>query len=146
MKVKPRVPADLADYVSHEMRSPLNGIRVWAQVLGTSLDANDESTARRALRGIAECVESQTQFLDGLLADSSGHSYGEGRSNHDRLETPMADKKRAHANEQDQDRNRNAEHPQRPDPEPDTMEGPGGRREAKAEQDAKNKTTRRGER
>ena len=36
--------------------------------------------------------------------------------------------------------------PQRPVPEPDTMEGPGGRRESKAEEDAKNKTTRRGER
>jgi len=31
-------------------------------------------------------------------------------------------------------------------PEPDTMEGPGGRQEAKGEEDARNKTTRRGER
>jgi hypothetical protein len=56
----------------------------------------------------------------------------------------MADSKRTHANEQDQQRNRKDEHPQRP--EPDTMEGPGGRHEAKGEQDAANKTTRRGER
>jgi hypothetical protein len=56
----------------------------------------------------------------------------------------MADKKRTHANEQDQQRNRDDEHPQRP--EPDTLEGPGGRHEAKGEQDALNKTTRRGER
>ena len=32
------------------------------------------------------------------------------------------------------------------DPEPDTVEGPGGRQEAKGEEDARNKTTRRGER
>ena len=36
--------------------------------------------------------------------------------------------------------------PQRPEPEPDPAEGPGGRREGKAEEDAKNKTTRRGDR
>ena len=32
------------------------------------------------------------------------------------------------------------------DVEPDTIEGPGGRNEAKGEEDARNKTTRRGER
>ena len=32
------------------------------------------------------------------------------------------------------------------DPSPDTLEGPGGRQEAKGEEDARNKTTRRGER
>ena len=31
-------------------------------------------------------------------------------------------------------------------PDPDTVEGPGGRNEAKGEEDARNKTTRRGER
>ena len=36
--------------------------------------------------------------------------------------------------------------PQKPDPEPDKMEGPGGQREAKAEEDARNKAARRGER
>jgi hypothetical protein len=36
---------------------------------------------------------------------------------------------------------------ERPDraPDPDTLEGPGGRNEAKGEEDARNKTTRRGE-
>jgi hypothetical protein len=32
------------------------------------------------------------------------------------------------------------------DVDPDTIEGPGGRNEAKGEEDARNKTTRRGER
>lgn len=38
--------------------------------------------------------------------------------------------------------------PDRPERErdPDTLEGPGGRNEAKGEEDARNKTTRRGER
>ena len=57
----------------------------------------------------------------------------------------MADTKR-NPNDQQQQRNRSAEHPQRPDPEPDTLEGPGGRHEGKAEQDEQNQTTRRGER
>ncbi len=37
---------------------------------------------------------------------------------------------------------------QRPErgPDPDTLEGPGGRQESKGEEDARNKTTRRGER
>ena len=38
------------------------------------------------------------------------------------------------------------ERPQRLPPEPDTLEGPGGRHESKGEEDARNKTTRRGER
>jgi len=61
-----------------------------------------------------------------------------------RQETSMPDKKRTHANDEEQQRNRDEEHPQRP--EPDTLEGPGGRHEAKGEEDAMNKTTRRGER
>ena len=41
---------------------------------------------------------------------------------------------------------RKRDNPTRPGGEPDTMEGPGGRDEAKGEADARNKTTRRGER
>jgi hypothetical protein len=147
MKAAPRVPWELADHVSHQLRSPLNGIKVWAQILSDSLDHQDETNVRRAVRGIFECVEAQVRVLDGLLADAQRHSPPPGGSNPDTPETLMTDKKRTeNANEQDQQRNRKSEHPQRPDPEPDTMEGPGGRNEAKAEQDAKNKATRRGER
>jgi hypothetical protein len=39
---------------------------------------------------------------------------------------------------------RDQEHPQ--GPEPDTMEGPGGRPEARGKEDARDNTTRRGER
>ena len=142
MKEKPRVPPDLADYVSHELRSPLNGIKIWAQVLSNGLEVNDEATVRRALAGIAEGVEKQARFLDSLLDDGPRHSPAHPGSNGDRPEDFMGDK-RTHANEQDQQRNRTAEHPQRPDSQQETMEGPGGRHDGKAEGDA---TTRRGER
>jgi hypothetical protein len=54
------------------------------------------------------------------------------------------DKRKVDPNEDDQRNNRSKEHPDRG--EPDTMEGPGGRNAAKAEQDARNKSTRTGER
>jgi hypothetical protein len=41
---------------------------------------------------------------------------------------------------------RKRENPTRPGGDPDTLEGPGGRDAAKGEEDARNKTTRRGER
>src|SRR2546423_6853235 len=56
------------------------------------------------------------------------------------------DRTKVNANEDEQRASRTKEHPARPEPEPDKMEGPGGQREAKAEEDARNKTTRRGER
>ena len=60
----------------------------------------------------------------------------------------MADKdkerRKVNANEDDQRSNRDHERPDRG--EPDTLEGPGGRHESKGEQDAADKTTRRGER
>jgi hypothetical protein len=60
------------------------------------------------------------------------------------IEMAEHDKKRPHPNDEDQRRMHDEEHPQRP--EPDTLEGPGGRHESKGEEDARNKTTRRGER
>jgi len=144
MKPRPRVSPELADYVSHAIRSPLNGIKTWAGVLSNSIDAGDEQTMRRALRGILDGVDAQVRFLDDLLAEPQRHSGGGDGSKRHTPEDPMAQS--TQPNEKDQDRNRTAEHPQRPEAEPETMEGPGGRREGKAEQDAKNKTTRRGER
>jgi hypothetical protein len=55
------------------------------------------------------------------------------------------DPTKVNANEDDQKHNREEEHPSRAG-EPDTTEGPGGRHESKGEVDARNKTTRRGER
>jgi hypothetical protein len=61
--------------------------------------------------------------------------------------TPLkaqSDKRRENADERRKE-NKATEHPQR-EPDPDTLEGPGDRQEAKGEEDARNKTTRRGER
>ena len=46
----------------------------------------------------------------------------------------------------DEGRSMSKQRPERPEPDPDTLEGPGGRHESKGEEDARNKTTRRGER
>ncbi|HYC35467.1 MAG TPA: hypothetical protein VEC19_03525 [Usitatibacter sp.] len=46
----------------------------------------------------------------------------------------------------DEGKSASKQRPERDDNEPDTLEGPGGRHEAKGEEDARNKTTRRGER
>jgi len=62
------------------------------------------------------------------------------------MESNERDRGKVNANEDEQRSNRTREHPSRPDPEPDTMEGPGGQRSGKAEEDARNKSTRRGER
>jgi hypothetical protein len=50
------------------------------------------------------------------------------------------------SNTRDQQHNREQEHPQRPDPELDRKESVGGANAAKAEEDARNKSTRRGDR
>jgi len=134
------------DSVSHELRTPLNGIKMWARVLETAFDSGDEATVRRALEGILAGIEQQAVLLDELVRlEGAGHPAPAGRSNSGHPEEIMADTKR-NPNDEQQHRNRNAEHPQRPDPEPDTLEGPGGRHEGKAEQDEQNQATRRGER
>ena len=145
MKPAPQVPWELADYVSHQLRSPLNGIKVWAQILSDSLDRQDESNARRAVRGIFECVQGQARILDELLAAGVRHLADEGRSNPDTKEDRMPEPRRTPANDQDQKRNRTAEHPKRDESVPDTLEGPGSHQDAQRE-DAQGGTTRRGER
>lgn len=62
--------------------------------------------------------------------------------------TPMkaeSDKRRNEEIEAENRRTAGREVPQR-GPDPDTLEGPGDRQEDKGESDARNKTTRRGER
>ena len=56
-----------------------------------------------------------------------------------------SDKRREDRIEAENRRTAGKEQPQR-GPDPDTLEGPGDRQEAKGESDARNKTTRRGER
>jgi signal transduction histidine kinase len=121
----------LMEEFAHELRSPLNSIKSWTHVLENSVDESADPTIARAIAGILMGVEQQVRLIEDLLLVLKPQ------------ETPMADKKRTQANEQEQQRNRDDERPERP--EPGTLEGPGGRHE-KGEQDARNQTTRRGER
>ncbi len=52
--------------VSHELRSPLNGIQSWAQVLDSTLVDAGPAT-RRAIAGIKIGVEQQVRLIDDLL-------------------------------------------------------------------------------
>jgi PAS domain S-box-containing protein len=52
--------------VSHELRSPLNGIKSWTHVLENQLHDADP-TVRRALAGIMIGVEHQVRLIDDLL-------------------------------------------------------------------------------
>ena len=52
--------------VSHELRSPLNGIKSWTHVLDNHLHDPDP-TVRRALAGIMIGVEHQVRLIDDLL-------------------------------------------------------------------------------
>ena len=52
--------------VSHELRSPLNGIKSWTHVLANQL-RDPEPTVRRALAGIMLGVEHQVRLIDDLL-------------------------------------------------------------------------------
>lgn len=52
--------------VSHELRSPLNGIKSWTHVLENQLRASDP-TIKRAIAGIMIGVEHQVRLIDDLL-------------------------------------------------------------------------------
>jgi len=52
--------------LSHELRSPLNGIQSWAHVLESRIDA-DVPTVARALTGIKTGVQQQVRLIDELL-------------------------------------------------------------------------------
>ncbi len=52
--------------VSHELRSPLNGIQSWAQVLEATL-GDSTPVARRAIAGIKIGVQQQVRMIDDLL-------------------------------------------------------------------------------
>jgi len=52
--------------VSHELRSPLNGIKSWTHVLANQL-ADADPTVRRAIAGILIGVEHQVRLIDDLL-------------------------------------------------------------------------------
>lgn len=52
--------------MSHELRSPLNGIQSWTHVLESTI-ATDQPVVKRALQGIKTGVTQQARLIDGLL-------------------------------------------------------------------------------
>lgn len=61
--------------ISHELRSPLNGIQSWTHVLESYL-ATDSNTVRRALTGIKTGVEQQVSLLNEMLECVASQSPG----------------------------------------------------------------------
>jgi signal transduction histidine kinase len=57
--------------VSHELRSPLNGIKSWTHVLQSRLRETDPTVAR-ALNGIMIGVEQQVRLIEDLLDVTRG--------------------------------------------------------------------------
>jgi signal transduction histidine kinase len=65
-RVRERDFQRLADIVSHELRSPLNGILSWAYVLENHL-ADGTPATKRALAGIRNGVDQQVRLIEDLL-------------------------------------------------------------------------------
>ena len=57
----------LLGVVSHDLRSPLNGIQSWTLVLEAQLASDGAPLVKRALEGIKSGVEQQVRLIDGLL-------------------------------------------------------------------------------
>lgn len=54
--------------IAHDLRSPLNAIRTWTQVLEIELGATTASEgALRALRGIREGIDTQVRLIEDEL-------------------------------------------------------------------------------
>jgi signal transduction histidine kinase len=55
--------------VTHDLRTPLNSIKTWAEVLQSQLGAHDDPVVSRALKGIMSGIDQQARLLD-QLADA----------------------------------------------------------------------------
>jgi signal transduction histidine kinase len=53
--------------IAHDLRSPLNGMKVWATVLESQLHDADDPAVRRAVDGILQGIEQQARLIDQLL-------------------------------------------------------------------------------
>jgi hypothetical protein len=122
--------------VAHDLRSSLGAMSTWARVLEDRLRGFPDPIVHRALEGLRAGVSQQVEIIENLLeADAVQPPL---RSH------PMS--KRKDAQPDIAEDSAHAECPKRPEPSVMKPEAPGGPREAKAEEDAKNKVTRKGER
>jgi len=129
--------------VSHELRSPLNGIKSWTHVLENLLP-DAQPPVQRALAGILIGVDHQVRLIDLLAGTDVAASHG---CTAMAERTSMPDRKSATTTKAESDKRRAdaLEHPEH-GPDPDTLEGAAGRHEAEGDSDAGDKVTRRGER
>ena len=121
--------------LAHELRSALNGIQAWSQVLHSVLGHAADPEVRRALDGIAQGVAQQVRLIENHLEGGA-------------VEAPLRSlpmTKRKDAQPDIPEDSTATDRPKRPDPAL-KKEQPGGRDAAKATGDARNKTTREGER
>ena len=119
---------------AHQLRSSLNTIHTWAHVLETRLAATMDSRAREALGNVHGAIAAHARLIENLR---------EGDAVQPPLRRPAMSKRNDAQPELPDDPPRR-DRPQRPEAEP--KEQPGGSEAAKAEQDARNKSTRSGER
>ena len=119
---------------AHELRSSLNAIHMWAHVLQGRLRLHADPEVRQALDGLRSSVDAHLRLVENLIG---------GRA----VEPPLRSvtmSKRNDAQPDLPDDPPRRERPQRPETEPN--EAPGGRDAAQREEDARNKSTRNGER
>ena len=137
---RPRRPhhaaTGLLDAAAHALRSSLNGIGSWTAVLESRLGDSPDPMVARALAGIRLAIGQQVSVIENLLEAGV-------------VEPPLrrpSMTKRNDAQPGIPDDSKQMERPKRPAPDAMKPEQPGGRDAAKAEDHAKDKTTRRGER
>jgi hypothetical protein len=109
-------------------------MRNWTHVLETRLAGHPDPMVQRAITGLNAAVEQQVGVIENLL---------EARAVEPPLRrTAMTKRKDAQPDIPEDSARKGAKRPAPPDP----REAPGGRNAAKAERDARNKSTREGER
>jgi len=116
------------------LRSTLNGIHTWAHLLEDRLRGLDDPLAQRALDGINAGVRDQVRNIENLLGPPA-------------VEPPL--RRVEMSKRKDIQPEMPGDPPRRVKPEKpatENAEAPGGRESAAKEQDARNKSTRKGER
>jgi hypothetical protein len=109
-------------------------MRNWTHVLESRLAGHPDPMVRRAVSGLYAAVEQQLRVIENLL---------EARAVEPPLRrTAMTRRKDAQPDIPEDSARKGARRPAPPDPK----EAPGGRNSAKAERDARNKSTREGQR
>ena len=109
-------------------------MRNWTHVLESRLVGHSDPMVQRAIAGLHVAVEQQVRVIENLLEPLAVEPPFR--------RTAMTKRKDAQPDIPEDSARKGAKRPAPPDPK----EAPGGRNAAKAERDARNKSTREGER